>query len=240
MLTQTPPPMPPASTNPRALWLAATLAVSMTAGACRSKGQPPDRHDLTKAITTYLQKRGDLCIARADWPVDVTPDDFAAQTRDGVQMPVLESLKLVESSILPGGVIRYQLTTLGKQHYIDRDTRQPVSPDSPRHKASDFCVARLTLDQITHVELHEAPDQPSHAVVTYTYDVEAPAWTRDPSARRVFPAVARLLSGARSATLQEELTLAPEGWVANELLPDVLAKGAVDRGAVAATTASRP
>lgn len=223
-----------ASPMTKTLCLAGALAISLTAGACRQKGKAValDSHDFTPAMNAYLQKRGDLCIARADWPVDVTPDDFAARTRDGLQMPVLEALKLVQSSMLPGGVIRYQLTALGKQHYIDRETRQPVSPDAPQHATADFCVARLSLDQIKHVELHEAPKMPLHAVITYTYDVKAPAWTRDSDARRVFPAVDRVVSGAKTATLQEELTMTAEGWVANELLP-----GAADEGAVAAKTA---
>jgi len=207
--------------------LAIPLASLAISGACRHPNHASGPGDFTPAMNAYLQKRGDLCIARADWPVDVTPDDFAARSRDAVQMPVLETLKLVQSSLLPGGVIRYQLTALGKRHYIDRETRQPLSPDSRQHRTGDFCVARLSLHEIEHVELHPIPNGPSHAVVTYTYDVEAPAWTRDPAARRAFPAVDRVISGAKSATLQEELTMTAEGWVANELVPDAAGEAAV-------------
>jgi hypothetical protein len=35
----------------------------------------------------------------------------------------------------------------------------------------------------------------------------------------VFPAVARLLAGDGKAELVEGFTLAPGGWIANELLP---------------------
>ena len=215
----------------KTLCLAGALALG--AGACRSRGDA-DLGRFTAAMNAYLQKRGDLCISRADWPVDVTADDIAARTRDAVQMPVLEQLRLVESTPLPGaaGVTRYQLTALGRRHYIDHETRQPVSPDSPQHDSADFCVARLSLDQIKHVELHEAAHAPTHAVITYTYDVAAPDWTRTPDARRAFPAVDRVVSGAHTATLQEELTQTPDGWAANELLP-------AGAGAVATRTAAQ-
>ncbi|HXJ23794.1 MAG TPA: hypothetical protein VMT03_26595 [Polyangia bacterium] len=226
--------MPTAASMTKTFCLA---ALALAAGACRSRAKAPDATDYTRAMNAYLQKRGDLCIARADWPVDVTPGDVAEGTRDAVQMPVLEKLKLVESAPVPQapGVTRYRLTALGKQQYIDRETRRPVSPDGPRQGMADFCVARLSLDQIKHVELHQVPNVPPHAVITYTYDVAAPDWTRDPAARRVFPAVDRVVSGAHTASLREELTLTPDGWVANELLP---AAGA--SGAVAAKTAERP
>jgi len=220
----------------KTLCLAGALAV--LAGACRSN-RDAGLKDFTRAMNAYLQKRGDLCIGRADWPVDVTRDDATARTRDATQMPVLEQLKLVESTPLPGAATRYQLTALGRRQYIDRETRQPASPDSPQHDTTDFCVARLTLDQIKHVELHEAANAPTRAVITYTYGVTAPEWTRDPAARRAFPAVDRVVSGAHTATLQEELTRTAEGWVANELLP--ASGAAMTAGALATkSTAAQP
>jgi hypothetical protein len=201
------------------LLLAMIVTVMMT--ACRGKTEP-SAANFTDAMTTYLRQRGDLCVARPDWPVDVTLDDFAARTRDAVQMPALERVGLVDSSVLPDAskVTRYQLTAEGRRHYIDRSTHQPVSPESPRHASADFCVAHLSLDRLVGWELRPgSATSPARALATYTYRIDAPSWTQDPGVRRAFPAVDRVISGAHAASLEEELILTPAGWVANELLP---------------------
>jgi hypothetical protein len=227
-------------TTKTALWLAALLF--LTTGACHAKTEA-SVDNFTAAMTTYLQQRGDLCIARSDWPVDVTLDDFAAKTRDAIQLPALERLGLVDSSVVSGAskVTRYQLTAEGRRHYLDRETHRAVSPESPRHGNADFCVAHLALDKIVGWDLHQrsgaTTEATTSAVIRYTYRVEAPAWTRAPAARRAFPAVDRVINGAHAATLDEEVTLTAAGWVANELLPQASPE---PRPRIAATTRARP
>jgi hypothetical protein len=211
-------------------------------GACRHRPDATAANlaNFTAAMNAYLQSRGDLCIARAEWPVDVTLADFAARTRDAVQMPVLERLGLVDSAALSGAskVTRYRLTEKGRQQYLDRGTHRPVSAEGPNRGDADFCVAHLTLDRIVGWEIHpgepkgesardleDDPKSASHAApptdatLSYTFHVVAPAWTRDPAFERAFPAVSRVVRGDGVAQLTETLTLTPAGWTANELLP---------------------
>jgi hypothetical protein len=201
-----------------ALGLAACLA------ACHGKTEP-SRENFTAAIRVYLERRGDLCVAKYTWPIDVPVGPPASGGRDALQMPVLEKLGLVVSSdavVDAAGkqqrVKRYDLTDEGRKYYIAR----PVAvvggaPASQAPAQKDLCAAHLNLDKVESWELSKDADG-EHAVVSYTYGVEAPGWARDAEAQRVFPAIARVLRGAGSAELKETLTLTKEGWVARELL----------------------
>jgi hypothetical protein len=190
--------------------LAASLA------GCHKKTDA-SRENFTQAIRTYLERRGDLCVAKYAWPIDVPEVPARPGARDAVQMPVLEKLGIVTSSAAvvdaPSGrqvrVMRYELTEEGRKCYIAR----PGEPDGQK----DLCVAHLSLDKVVSWDTSR-DESGEHVVVSYTYRVEAPPWVRDAEAQRVFPAVARLLQGAGSAELKETLTLATDGWVANELL----------------------
>ena len=77
----------------------------------------------------------------------------------------------------------------------------------------DFCAAKLSLDKVVSWDL-----QQRHAVVTYTYKVDAAPWTRDSELQKVFPMVAGVVRGAGTATLQETFTLTDKGWIAVDLL----------------------
>jgi hypothetical protein len=186
------------------------------------------REGFRAGLEEYMHRRGDLCVDKPSWPIDVTELDRAQGTRDARQLPVLAGLGVVEgrevavrSKDAPRGastrVTRYQLTELGRRSYIDRRTRKPVDPND-EDAQPDLCVARLSLADVVSWELRPDDKAPTSATVSYTYEVAAPAWMRDPEAGRVFPAVARVLAGAREATLTEGFTLTPAGWVANELV----------------------
>lgn len=188
-----------------------------------------EREKYTQAVNVYLAKRGDLCLAKYNWPIDVTPAEFAAGARDAVQMPVLEKLGLVnaseltvemkaDSAMVPTRVKRYQLTEAGKKYYLAREQRT-VAPDGSKtlHRG-DFCVARLSLDKLVAWDPPLSDSGRKVTVVTYTYSVEAAPWLKDPEARRAFPMVDRVVQGARIAQLKETLALTKDGWVAKELL----------------------
>jgi hypothetical protein len=212
--------------------LAAACALLAAASGCRTRtaapadgGRAASAADFTRAVETYLAQRGDLCVGRPSWPIDVS--EGARTGPDAVQLPVLERLGLVTSSLIaerrdgvatPFSVRRYRLTSAGRARYLDRQTRQPALPDGPQAPAhADFCVLELTLGKVTKWQVQ--PSATPTALVSYTYGVRAPAWARDPGFARVFPAVARLIAGAGSAELVEGFTLTPAGWTANELLP---------------------
>jgi hypothetical protein len=192
--------------------------------ACRPKVDPT-RAALEQGMHTYLDRRGDLCVGRPRWPIDVPVG--VEGTPDAIQLPILEQLGLVKSTVIqvrdagvatPFQVRRYHLTSAGHKLYLDRETRLPASPDDTRApQRADLCFARLTLDKVTHWTIQKAGDT-SLAQVSYTYHSDAPAVVRDPRLGKAFPAVARVLAGDGKAELYEGFTLTPNGWVANELL----------------------
>jgi hypothetical protein len=205
------------------------LLTAFVVGAAACARKPGlDAPSLTKGIESYLAQRGDLCIARQSWPVDVTDADRTAGTRDAVQMPVLERLGVVEGhqikvrrsndadQIVVVPVTRYELTERGRQSYIDRRTRRPAAPAGGEAHA-DLCVARVSLDKVVSWEAPPGDRPLTTALVSYTYNVDTVAWMRDPEALRVFPAVARLIAGAGKAELKEGLVFTGGGWVASEL-----------------------
>jgi hypothetical protein len=216
-----------------ALLLASAACARKPSDAAKPDVTAPARADALRAgfragLEEYLHRRGDLCVDRPSWPIDVTDADRAAGSRDARQLPVLARLGVVDGRQVsrrskddpraaPVELTRYQLTELGRLSYIDRRTRRPVDPND-EDAQPDFCMARLSLADIVGWELRPNDAAPTSATVSYTYRADAPAWTRDPEAERVFPAVARVLVGAGKATLTEGFTLTPSGWVADELV----------------------
>jgi len=214
------------SSAKRLVLLACALTV---AAACRAKTESktdPTRAAFEHGLQAYLARHGDLCVGRPRWPIDVPAGTEG--TADTVQLPVLEQLGLVTSTVIQvrsGGVAtpfqarRYRLTSAGHQLYLDRDTGRPAAPDDARApERADLCFATVTLDKVARWEIQkEGPA--TTALVSYTYHAAAPAVARDPRLGRVFPAVARLLSGDGKAELVEGFTLTSSGWTANELLP---------------------
>jgi hypothetical protein len=191
-------------------WIACAVA------ACEKKSEA-NLANFTKGMTAYLERRGDLCLGKNTWPIDVSESEAAAGTRDALQMPVLEKLGLVASSdataerktedgAITVRVKRYQLTDAGKRNFLTRD------------RQGDFCAAKLSLDRVVRWETVHGPRPRPEVVVSYTYKVDAPAWTRDPEVAKVFPAVDRVVRGAGTDELKEGFTLTGKGWVANELL----------------------
>jgi hypothetical protein len=189
----------------------------LTALAACGRQRTLNRENLSRGMAAYLEQRGDLCLGKNFWPVDVTQREARSGARDAVQMPVLKRLGLVSSTEtfaeveegeekVPAKVQRYQLTDAGRRYFLPRGRHGEA--------LNDLCAAKLSLDQVVS---WEAAD-PKHVVVTYTYKVKAAPWTRDPEARRVFPAVARVIQGEGAARMKEGFTLTSRGWIANDLL----------------------
>src|ERR1019366_3281039 len=184
-------------------------------GACTTQA---NRENFTQGMNAYLAKRGDLCLAKYDWPIDVTPAEFAAGARNAVQMPVLQKLGLVDVSdvsvetktdnaVVAAKVKRYQLTESGKKYYLTRELRTLAPDGSKTVQRGDFCVAKLSLDKIVAWDPPTNDSARRETVVTYTYTVEAAPWLQDPGAKRVFPLVDRVVQGARVAQFQEAFAL---------------------------------
>jgi hypothetical protein len=209
----------------------ASLLLPMLLAACGHDKQALDHANVAKAMTSYFEKHGDLCLAKSEWPIDVAPEERRAGSRNALQMPVLERLGLVESSTAiversagdgsPSrvNVLRYRLTALGNQYYLARAPHKYPSTNRYASVGRDLCAARLSLDKIVGWELvaNQAAGARPEAVVTYTYKVAPAPWTADPGVRQVFPVVANIVKGASVLQLQETLVLADGLWEAKDL-----------------------
>jgi hypothetical protein len=207
----------------------ALLATALL-GACSPDARQLNDANLSKAMNVYLAKRGDLCLAKSSWPVDVGPEENEGNSRNALQMPALEHVGLVAASdalaeqVDENGarstrpVRRYHLTAEGNKYYLARDAHK--YPTASRFAAADkdFCAAKLSLDRVVG---WEQPGQPAkgavEAVVSYTYKIAPAPWTADADVRRVFPMVDRLIRGAGVLQLKETMVLTESGWEARDL-----------------------
>lgn len=194
-----------------------TIAVlsALTAHAWAG-GSDPDPKALQHELVKYLAKQGQLCLGKFDWPIDVSQQDFQENTRDAVQMPVLEKLGVVTSTVAETqrlgvddnavhtvAVKRYELTSAGRKSYVDKDiTRGQLQ----HHK--DLCAAKVTLDKIVRWE----PTDVGQGTVFYTYRVTAVPWALSPDALKVFPMIDKIVKGEGTLQLSQRMQLGKEGW----------------------------
>jgi hypothetical protein len=202
------------------------LAFSLLA-ACSSKTDLT-ADNLGTGMQAYLQKRGDLCLAKNTWPIDVTQKEMDANARNALQMPVLEKLGLVQSSIATVTatedgrsaeikVKRYELTAEGKKYYLNKEIRSVKSDGDVKFQAGDLCAAKLSLEKIAGWEQVQTSDGTKMVSVSYTYKIDPAPWMQNSEAQQVFPMVARVINGAGSMQLQESFKLTEQGWVAVDL-----------------------
>jgi hypothetical protein len=205
--------------------LMVATATCMAIGAAYGRTAEPDRGALTAAVKEYLRTRGDLCVGKFAWPIDVTEGDRAMPTNDALQMPVLERLGLVVSSEVVAGrheadakeggpVKRYELTEKGRKFYLKKQMTSIGPGDQPVVHSGDFCVAKLSLNKVVRWDPPETVDGHEQTTVSYTYKVAAPDWTRDPEIQRVFPRVDILVRGAGTMQLKEMFRRTNGAWVA--------------------------
>ena len=201
----------------------ATLAIALSGLAgmegC-TRNDSPDAETLGTAVRAYLAKRGDLCLAKSIWPIDLTQREIDSGARNALQLPVLERLGLASSTVAEVDVDdegtlhhmkvrRYALTEAGRKFYVMRGTGGGA-------RGGDFCAAHLSLDRIVGWELRGSGPR-RQAVVTYTYQVDAAPWTKDAEVQKVFPVVAGVIRGAGTAQLQETFSRGDAGWIAVDL-----------------------
>jgi hypothetical protein len=179
-------------------------------------------------MLAYLKARGDLCLGK-EFPIDVSELEMQTGSRNALQMPVLEQAGLVvsndamgqvktEDGSVPTKVRRYHLTDAGQRYYLSRPVPGETSRGGQNVVRSELCAAKLSLDKIVGFELTGPSDHPT-ALVSYTYQVDAAPWARQPDVQQVFPAVLHVIAGQSTAQLKEGFTLTESGWVANELVP---------------------
>jgi hypothetical protein len=193
--------------------------------ACHDK-RAPNAENFAPALVAYLAERGELCVGKSEWPIDVSEREAELGTRDAKQLPVLEQLGLVRSADATATrknedetyevrVKRYDLTPAGRSYYHARKSKDAQGNLVAQ---ADLCAAKLSLDQVKSWQLTTSSAGRQSAVLYYTYHIAPAPWATAPAAQRVFPAVARVLQGAGKDELREELVLTADGWVASELL----------------------
>jgi hypothetical protein len=206
----------------------ALSALTVFAG-CHDKSQDVSRENFTATINDFLAQRGHLCLAKYDWPIYVTTDDFASGTRDALQMPVLEKLGIVtgkdmvvertdpaNGKKITANARQYQLTAEGQKYYLHIPEVVATATSRVTHPA-DFCAATLTLDKVVGWEKPTQVEGKTATSVVYTYKIDPAPWAKDADAQRVFPMIKRVIEGAGTMQLREGVHLTSKGWVADEV-----------------------
>ncbi len=203
--------------NKKKISLALGVATLAVLAGCGPKQPEANLQNLTAAMNDYLAKRGDLCLGKTQWPIDVPQREAGTRARNAVQMPVLERVGLVSASTAkvqdakegeqPAEitVTRYALTEEGKKYFHVREPQ------------SDFCAAHLTLDTIVGWEAPPNDKDASAVVVTYTYKIDAAPWTSDAEVQKAFPMVDRVVRGAGTMQLKQNFKRTESGWVPAEI-----------------------
>jgi hypothetical protein len=209
------------------------FGVLCVAGAAQAGPVEPSAHQLTQAAMKFLADHGDLCMGKYTWPRDVTAADRAAHSNDAAQLPVLERLGLVESTIIPEPTAagatadtatslstsvadlsrRYSLTAKGQRYYWRKKHTTLNVHGRPEEHDADFCVAHLTLDKV----IKWTPPEPVHGqletMVRYTYHAKTADWMADPEARRVFPVADRIIRGQGNLLMSVTVRFGDGEWV---------------------------
>ena len=207
----------------------ALIALALLAACHDEQAQRPTRDNFTAALDDYLARRGNLCIAKYDWPIAVTEADRQGHSPDAQQMPVLEALGLAsgrDTSVTRQGTDgvaatlparEYALTSAGQKYYL----HVPVVVATPTQHAThpaDFCVARLTLDRLFGWETPQTIAGRTVTSLLFSYRiVELAPWMATPEARRAFPMAIRSIDNAGVLQLRLGVHLTTDGWVADEL-----------------------
>ena len=207
----------------------ALAALALLAACHNEQAQQPTRDNFTAALNDYLAQRGNLCLAKYDWPIAVTEADRQARSPDAQQMPVLEALGLVSSrdasttrkdakgqpATVPAR--EYALTAAGQKYYLHVPVVVATPTEHVTHPA-DFCVARLTLDRLFGWEKPQSLNGRTVTSLLFSYRIVDPApWMATSDARRAFPMAIRSIDNAGVLQLRLGIHLTPDGWVADEL-----------------------
>ena len=216
--------MPMTTIRPR--YLPALLILALLAACQDKQALEPTRINFTTAVADYLAQRGNLCVAKYDWPISVTDAERQAHSPDSQQMPALETLGLVTSrdarvkrqgasAALPGR--EYALTPEGSKYYLHVPVVVATAREHVVHPA-DLCVARLSLDRVFGWEKPQTINGRVVSSVLFSYRVVDPApWMATQDARRAFPMAMRAIANAGTLQLRLGVHLTSKGWIADEL-----------------------
>jgi hypothetical protein len=197
----------------------AALATAVAAlGGCQKPAPQADRATFTAGLTDYLSHKGRVCFDYT-WPVNMRPEEHPGNSRNALQMPVLERLGLVRSAEAMADfktedgsetvkVRQYTLTDMGQKFYVPK----LPSDKHPERQSFGLCAATLTLDHIVGWEPPRGDSGQQQTAVTYTFKIQPESWMQDAEALRVFPMITTLIHGAGAMQLKEVFTLTDNRW----------------------------
>lgn len=200
------------------------VGLTVASGLAQAAPDQPSRNDLKGAVDRYLVDHGDLCVGKFTWPRVVTAQDEAARTNDAVQLPVLERLGLVVSTVVSTpadadtgaqnapSAKRYSLTDKGRRYYLKKKRITVGAHDRPTEHDADLCLGRLSLDQVVKWSTPEPVHGHLETVVRYTYHIKAADWMDDPQSRQVFPVVDRIIRHEDNMLMSVTVRLADGKW----------------------------
>lgn len=222
------------------IFAAGLSSLAMAANESSSLNKANDA-ELTQALNKYLATQGDLCVGKFDWPIDVTIDEAQAMnTRDAVQMPVLEKLglvtttdsmttRLIDEKEVTLTATRYTLTEKGRKYYLSKQSTSLAAGKQIVH-AHDLCAGKLSLDKITRFDFDTISDtsntgsdkqkagsdnlKPVEVTVSYTYKIAPAEWATKPEVQQVFPLVAQVIKGQGTLQLQQVFHRTDNSWEA--------------------------
>jgi hypothetical protein len=201
----------------RVLTLSAAALFVAAAHAAATAPAIASEKSLKPAVTKYLEKNGDFCLGKFEWPILVSADDRKAGTNNALQMPVLEKLGLVESADAASDptVRAYSLTEEGRKYYLTKRTITVNSAGQKIRHPGDFCPARLKLAKVVSWDNPNVVAGQTQTTVKYTYKVvKAAGWAQDPDVRKVFPMIPKILDNAGNLQLMQLFAWSDHGWVA--------------------------
>ncbi len=193
--------------------------------ASSSEYLEPNESLLSDALASRLEQRGDFCLGKFEWPIDVSLEDDTAKTNDAIQMPALEKAGLVSSTneqvTSKEGetethltVKRYVLSDTGKKFYLERESTTTTSSGIKVLHHGDLCPAKLSLSKIVKWEKPFKSGENWETTARYTYKVKAADWANDPDIQKVFPLLSRIIHGEGNMQLQQRFRFSGQAWIA--------------------------
>ncbi len=216
----------------RCIAVAAALAMLGLGSSAVSAAEPeaPSAAELTQALREFLSQRGDICLSKYDWPIEVSARDVATGTRNAVQLPVMERQGLVESE--NGFVVfkdgdkeekvparRYRLTDLGKRSYKARETRSRARDGGEVTHHGDLCAGRIVLSEWVWIRVPAVPGGGRDtAIASYRYRYQPEPWVDNEAIRRVFPMIDQVIKGQGSLEMMQRFHFDGVNWVADAVI----------------------
>lgn len=216
--------------------VSSAIAVAILLVGCGNKTDV-NAKNFGAAISQYLDKKGELCLDLAKWPVDVPEWDWDEPKRlptfSAGKMAALEAVGLAKSEVAevegsgtngkPRGVTfkvkRYTLTDAAKPFEKHKENKySTISQGEVKETLTNLCWGKKALDKVVKWEGPIKLGDYQEVGVKYLYKIDGMAdWAKKPELNAAFPQVGRTIEGAGKEEQKHGLSLTSEGWEARGL-----------------------